>query len=558
MFHKSVLPVRWLIVAVLAALAWFSPRLGDPLGAIERLAARFAARKRAVVVSIALAAILTRLALLYIMPVPVPGVHDEFSYLLAADTFVHGRLANPPHPLWIFFDTFHVFQHPTYASMFPPAQGGALALGQLLGHPWIGVLLSMAAMCAVVAWALQGWLPPQWALLGAVLVLLKIHLFGYWLESYWGGAVAAIGGALVVGALPRIIRHQRVRDAILMGIGASLLANSRPFEGLIFCIPVAVSLLVWLLSERSPALSITGRRVLLPLLGILAFTLVFMGYYNWRVTGNALLIPHVLYMREYINYPVFVWQRVNPPLRYSNPQFDRFFNIWVRDHYRPSLRLVWQACVDWWQFFLGGALRIPFVTLPWLLKDRRTRFLLVQQGVSAVGLLLVVYFHPHYAAPLTATLFVLLIQGMRHLRQWEVKGRPVGVFLTRLVVLLMLARGVAYIRRPPSLDEAWVSRARIVKQLEATPGNHLVWLRYAPEHDVLYEWVYNAADIDHAKIVWAREIPGLDPKPLLDYFRGRKVWVVEADTSPVQLEPYQPPGTSTGNPSPVVVPAAAQ
>ena len=558
MFHKSVLPVRWLIVAVLAALAWFSPRLGDPLGAIERLAARFAVRKRAVVVSIALAAILTRLALLYIMPVPVPAIHDEFSYLLAADTFVHGRLANPPHPLWIFFDTFHVFQHPTYASMFPPAQGGALALGQLLGHPWIGVLLSMAVMCAVVAWALQGWLPPQWALLGAVLVLLKIHLFGYWLESYWGGAVAAIGGALVVGALPRIIHHQRVRDAILMGIGASLLANSRPFEGLIFCIPVAVSLLVWLLSERSPVLSITGWRVLFPLLGILAFTLVFMGYYNWRVTGNALLVPHALYEREYINNPVFVWQKATPPLKYANPQFDSFFNIWVRNYYRPSLQLAWQACVAWWQFFLGGALRIPFVTLPWLLKDRRTRFLLVQQVVSAVGLLLVVYFHPHYAAPLTATLFILLVQGMRHLRQWEVKGRPVGVFLTRLVVLLMLARGVAYIRRPPSLDEAWVSRARIVKQLEATPGSHLVWLRYAPEHDVLYEWVYNAADIDHAKIVWAREIPGLDPKPLLDYFRGRTVWVVNADTVPVQLQPYHPPGTSTGNPSPVAVPAAAQ
>src|SRR3989442_12822131 len=149
----------------------------------------------------------------------------------------------------------------------------------------------MAAICAAVAWALQGWLPPQWALLGAVLVLLKIHLFGYWLESYWGGAVAAIGGALVVGALPRIIHHQRVRDAILMGIGASLLANSRPFEGLIFCIPVAVSLLVRFLSERSPAFSIKGGPVLCPLLGNFGFALVLIGYYKCHGTGDSRLGP---------------------------------------------------------------------------------------------------------------------------------------------------------------------------------------------------------------------------------------------------------------------------
>ncbi len=84
-------------------------------------------------------------------------------------------------------------------------------------------------------------------------------------------------------------------------------------------------------------------------------------------------------------------------------------------------------------------------------------------------------------------------------------------------------------------------RARIAARLEAMAGQHLVLVRYSPEHNVHEEWVYNAADIDHAKIVWAREIPGLDLKPLLDYFRGRTVWVVNADTVPVQLQAYQSP-----------------
>jgi hypothetical protein len=128
----------------------------------------------------------------------------------------------------------------------------------------------------------------------------------------------------------------------------------------------------------------------------------------------------------------------------------------------------------------------------------------------------------------------------------------VGIFLTRLVVVLVLVRVVIYIRRPPVMQEAWsLSRAEIVQQLERKPSDHLVLVRYTPQHNVHDEWVYNSADIDHAKIVWAREIPGVNSKPLIDYFRNRRVWVVEADTLPVQLTPYEPSASTQAlNPPP--------
>src|SRR5437899_5757477 len=193
---ETVLILLSIVVALVypsVGAGWFAD--------LERRFAQLARRRVLSVVIVGCLALGLRAAFLPIEPIPQPVVHDEFGYLLAADTFAHGRLTNPAHAMWKHFESFSIIQQPTYQCFAQPAQGMLLAIGQvILRHPFWGVWLSMGMMCAAITWALQGWMPEEWALLGGILAILRFATFSYWANSYCGGAAGAIGGALVLGA----------------------------------------------------------------------------------------------------------------------------------------------------------------------------------------------------------------------------------------------------------------------------------------------------------------------------------------------------------------------
>jgi len=547
-----VTEARLLAVGVLVAVVF--PALGaDWFRRAENALNALARRKSMSVLAVAFLSLAIRIAVLPWVPVPVPGVHDEFSYLLQADTFLHGRLTNPTPPLWTHFETFHVIFHPTYASQYLPMQGLILAIGRLFfGHPWAGVLLSISAMCAAICWMLLGWLPPGWALLGGTLAAVRLGTFSYWANSYWGGAAAAIGGALVLGALPRIVRRPRTADSLCMGAGMAILANSRPFEGFMLGLPVVAILISKLFQKRARLGAVVLKRVALPLAICLGITAASVSFYNWRVTGDPLKFPYQVSFSQYWIAPFFLWQPLNP-----NPPVYRYKAIedlhvstellpYERAHSVSGFLLACRTkLLIFYAFYLGPLLALPLIMLPWILHDRRIRPLLWIALVMAAGIVGESWFYPHYAAPATVLVYALVLQCMRHLRVWTRRRRRVGLMLVRWVPVVCLVMLLSRLNTQAPRMWTWygdwsgnVKRARMVEDLEKLPGRQLVIVRYGRGHVPEDEWVHNDADIADAKIIWARDQDEAGNEELLKRFSDRRVWLIESDQNPVALLPY--------------------
>jgi hypothetical protein len=535
----------WLLVIALTVLflKW-RPRWMDRL---EASITAFSRRKTAIVIGAGVLVVLLRVAILPWNPEPVPIVHDEFSYLLQAKTFNDGRITNPSHPLAMHFESFHINMWPTYQSMYPVGQASFLLAGQvLLGDPWFGVLLSMGLMCSAIVWMLQGWMPPQWALLGGIFTILRFGLFGPWINSYWGGAVAAIGGALLFGAMARL-RHSPhvVRYALVFTLGLAILANTRPFEGFVFSLLPLAWMAHWLFRrfrtdprQAFQALA-CGLVILVPMFsGIL--------YYNYRSTGSPLVLPYAINHKTYHISKPFIWQERYPLHEYNHLMMKKFYIFHELPDYLNSrqpggiAKLTRLKIRIYYEFFIWP-LGIAFVPAAWFAaKSRRWRLPFLATMAVFIALLVQMWPpHGHYAAPATCVVVALLLLMFRLARTIRFRGLDLGVALSRALATAVFLVGLGWglgsylnmeelhqyvVRIPPQIE-----RARLIQKLEQMPGKHLVIVRSDYFSWPGFDWIYNEADIDSAKIVWARDVGDQLNRELISYFKDHTVWEINVD-----------------------------
>ena len=552
--------IEWVFLGALILLSCLLPRRSSILGSLNRALHRLANRRRAAVLSVVLVVLLGRLALMGSLGIPRPGIADEFGYLLIADTLAHGRMSNPTPPIWKPLETIHVFQTPTYQSQYPIGYPAVMALAQVaLKNPWWAVYLITALMCGAITWMLQAWLPPYWALMGGLFVAIRFGLFSYWMNSFWGASLTALGGALVFGALPRVTKLVgRVRcsdtgstlgNSALLALGMVMLATTRPYEGFVVCLPAVVVFLYWLLSQRGASLRHGLWHAAAPGAVLLVATAAITLYYQHRVTGHALESPYDVALKQYHVTPAFVFQKPLPMPHYDHLEmrlvyihFEALTAAQMRDPlgFLDSLktRAAW-----YWQFFVGPLMTLPLLASVMTLRDRKLKLVWVTILLLAVALLVENWIQVHYLAPGCCLFVLLLLEGARRLRTLHLGGYAAGARMVRalpLVCVVLLGLRVFAFSEP---EETWgnhwppnwaystprlYDRQKIEDSLNATPGQHLVLVRYRyPFHLFHRELVYNGADLAGSKILWARSTDARQNCEFVQGYPGRKLWTLD-------------------------------
>jgi hypothetical protein len=536
---------------ILVAVAW-RPWLGPRF---ERLA------KRTVVCMIVLAAapVVLRLLLLPHHPVPTPDVYDEFSHLLVADTLRHFRLANPAHALPQFFETFFIFQQPTYSSIYSLGQGLILAVGwNLFGLPWGGVLLATAAFCGLTYWMLRGWTTPGWALAGGMLAVIQFGPLSQWTNSYWGGAVAATAGCLVFGALPRLRQTPSARNGALLGLGLALHLLVRQFESTFLFLAVALFFLPELRHAlRSRAWLRPTAAAALALAPAVMLTLA----QNKAVTGSWTTLPAQLSRYQYGVPAAMTFQAPPTPHRPLTPEQAGEYRLQLAFHQGPetlgSYLLRLQYRVRYYRFFFLPPLYLA--ALAFLARLRQFRYLWVAATLAlfALGTNFFPAFQYHYIAAVTCLFILVSVAGLETISRLTIRGQAVGWEAAALILVLCFGQFLFWYEMhladdtAISLDarqyETWdglnhrnpARRIFVAGELEQVPGKLLVFVRYQPHHIFQDEWVYNAADIDGARIVWARDLGAEENRKLTQYFPDRVPILLEPDYQPPRLSPYE-------------------
>lgn len=458
-----------------------------------------------------------------------PKMHDEQMHLLHARILARGRLWMPPHPLYRFFETFHVFVTPVYVPQHFPGAPMAYVPGMWLHWPW---WVTSAAVCGGVAALLYRVLAEVVdGVAGMVAAFMAIGTLELRYESLMvlSNPVALALGLLVVWAWLRWRRAgRRAGWTAVIGALAGWLAITRPPEAICFAVPVGVAMLVDLLRAReSRRVPMTVAMLVVGAAPFLAVQLAF----DHGVTGHWLKTPHQYYGDLY--YPAVSYglgQRDNPaPPATDLPQKLHYYYGFITgaaQAYTP------RTIVPTWLYTRLPILFQSSLPAPWLLMFLPAGLIaLCDSARRAIACVLPIFvavyapsvmFSTTYGIAVIPATAMLVVLGTRQIGALF-PARLAPRFKVLLVVMLCACSVGMLPQLNPSVTEQYdyPTLKRANELLAGIPGRAVVFFRYRGGQNVHEEPVYNleSAVIDDNRVVRAQDLGPLENVRLYDYYR---------------------------------------
>jgi hypothetical protein len=342
------------------------------------------------------------------------------------------------------------------------------------------------------------------------------------------------------------MRRAAFDSAIILAIGLTVLANSRPYEGLILVTPLMLRLFWQLL--RSESFGSVVLRAGTPLILILFTAAVAMGYYNFRITGHPLRMPFQEYTDQYDLFPKFWFLPKRPLPVYRNDIMKQIHTVFEGGPYNAMQTAGGVIQVSWQKFcHLIGVHTDPWVLmLPLItaltLRDKMIRWVWLTVGFFTLGLLAETFFITHYAAPVVPCGLLLIVAGWQRLADWTRRGRRIGLVLARSVAIAFFVAALFMAAAPLNSDSQRIEQSSLITQTPPLQtAKHIIFVRYLPGHLIHDEWVCNSADIENSRIIWARYMGAAADAPVARYYSNRQIWLLTVGEKDLHLKPYALP-----------------
>ena len=330
----------------------------------------------------------------------------------------------------------------------------------------------------------------------------------------------------------------------LLGLGLGLHLLVRPYES-VFLVLTAILFVVPKVRGLAKPTAV-ALAVMLPALG-----LTFLQ--NKQVTGRWTTLPYMLSRDQYGVPAAFTFQADPVPHRELTQQQHSSTIAAIVP--QQAQRLSSHSCSGWNTASVSTVFSFSRRCMSLCSSFCRLcasprLWVVFTLAIFALGVNFYPFFEVHYLAALTCLFVLVSITGLQHIEPLEL------TLAAQIVLFLCVAHFVFWyglhlfegseVASAMEQYETWDGinhgnpQRRIVvnRQLAGITGKLLVFVRYWPQHHFQEEWVYNEADIDQARIVWARDLGDTENEELLRYYPGRVAWLLEPDAALPKLSRY--------------------